>query len=165
MKRSGLDVGVHLLDGDSVEVQGIKLFVQEAVNEALKLESALARLTTTHRVAVLHYAPIRETVEGKPLEIFPCLGSSRLEESLTRFEVTAAFHGHAHKGAPEGRTSTGIPVYNVSLTVLKHHYPDKAPFRLFEIPRDAAPATDDQLGERRVQGRRAEDQREAARAS
>jgi Icc-related predicted phosphoesterase len=173
--------GVHLLDGDSVEVQGvgfagvkgfaggfgrgalgpwgepsIKLFVQEAVNEALKLESALARLTTTHRVAVLHYAPIRETVEGEPVEIFPWLGSSRLEEPLTRFEVTVAFHGHAHKGAPEGRTSTGIPVYNVSLSVLKQHYPDKAPFRVFEIPRDTAVASAEPT-ERRRQGRRADD--------
>jgi hypothetical protein len=80
-------------------------------------------------------------VVGEPVEIYPWLGSSRLEEPLTRFEVTAAFHGHAHKGAPEGRTSTGIPVYNVSLSVLKQHYPDKAPFRVFEIPRDTAVAS------------------------
>jgi Icc-related predicted phosphoesterase len=175
--------GVHLLDGDAVEVLGvgfagvkgfaggfgrgalgpwgeasIKMFVQEAVQEALKLESALARLTTEHRVALLHYAPIRETVEGEPLEIFPWLGSSRLEEPLTRFEVTAVFHGHAHKGAPEGKTSTGIPVYNVSMTVLKHHYPDKPTFRLFEIVReDVAPLAGDGSVERRREGRRVSD--------
>ncbi|MEO8622076.1 MAG: metallophosphoesterase [bacterium] len=177
------DAGVHLLDGDAVELLGvgfagvkgfaggfgrgalgpwgetsIKMFVQEAVQEALKLESALARLTTDHRVALLHYAPIRETVEGEPPEIFPWLGSSRLEEPLTRFEVTAVFHGHAHKGAPEGKTSTGIPVYNVSMTVLKQHYPDKPTFRLFEIARkDEAQAPADGSAERRRQGRRATD--------
>jgi Icc-related predicted phosphoesterase len=155
------DAGVHMLDGDAVELHGvgfagvkgfaggfgrgvlgpwgepaIKAFVQEALNEALKLESALARLKTTHRIAVLHYAPIRETVEGEPVEIHPWLGSSRLEEPLTRFEVSAVVHGHAHKGAPEGKTSTGIPVYNVALPVLKHSYPDRPPFRIIEVPRE-----------------------------
>lgn len=179
--------GVHLLDGDAVEVlgvgfagvkgfaggfgrgalgpwgePGIKTFVQEAIKEALKLESALARLTTRHRIAVLHYAPIRETVEGEPLEIFPWLGSSRLEEPLARFEVSAVFHGHAHKGAPEGKTSTGIPVYNVSLTVLEQAYPDKPNFRLFEV--DLTPDADESAGgtaERRQQGRRATDRVDA----
>ena len=175
------DAGVHLLDGDAVEIHGIgfagvkgfaggfgrgalgpwgehtiKHFVQEAVNEALKLESALARLTTERRIAVLHYAPIRETVEGEPVEIYPWLGSSRLEEPLTRFEVDAVFHGHAHKGAPEGRTSTGIPVYNVSISVLKERYPDQPPFRIIELARDGRGA-DGITPERRRQGRRASD--------
>lgn len=152
------DVGVHLLDGDTWEFRGIgfagvrgfcggfgrgalgpwgekiiKDFVHEAVQEALKLESALARLSTNHRIVLMHYAPIRATVEGEPLEIFPFLGSSRLEEPLTRFDVTAVFHGHAHKGAPEGKTQTGIPVYNVSYAVLKAQYPDQPPYRLFEV--------------------------------
>ena len=155
-----VDAGVHMLDGDTVEIQGIgfagvkgfaggfgrgalgpwgepaiKLFVQEALNEALKLESALARLATTHRIAVLHYAPVRDTVEGEPVDILPWLGSSRLEEPLGRFEVSAVVHGHAHKGAPEGKTSTGIPVYNVAYQVLKHSYPDRPPFRIIEVPR------------------------------
>ena len=152
------DVGVHMLDGDTWEFRGvgfagvrgfcggfgrgalgpwgekiIKDFVHEAVQEALKLESALARLSTNHRIVLMHYAPIRATVEGEPLEIFPFLGSSRLEEPLTRFDVTAVFHGHAHKGAPEGKTQTGIPVYNVSYAVLKAQYPDQPPYRLFEV--------------------------------
>jgi Icc-related predicted phosphoesterase len=114
----------------------IKAFVQEALNEALKLESALARLKTKHRIAVLHYAPIRETVEGEPVDILPWLGSSRLEEPLARFEVSAVVHGHAHKGAPEGRTATGIPVYNVAVQVLKASYPDRPTFRIIEVPRE-----------------------------
>ena len=35
---------------------------------------------------MLHYAPIRATVEGEPPEIFAFLGSSRLEEPLNRYE-------------------------------------------------------------------------------
>jgi Icc-related predicted phosphoesterase len=122
--------GVIMLDGDSCEVHGIgfagakgfaggfgrgtlgawgeaiiKRFVQEAIDEALHLETALARLRTPQKVAVLHYAPIRATVENEPPEIFPFLGCSRLEEPLNRYPVTAVVHGHAHNGSLEGRTT------------------------------------------------------------
>lgn len=152
------DAGVKLLDGDAVEVRGIgfagvkgfaggfgrgalglwgeeaiKQFVREAINEALKLESALARLRTPHRIGVLHYAPIQATVEGEPREIWPYLGSSRLEEPLTRYSVDAVFHGHAHHGCPEGTIRDTVPVYNVSLPLLRAAYPDQPPFRLFEV--------------------------------
>jgi Icc-related predicted phosphoesterase len=168
------DAGVHMLDGDSVEIDGvgfagikgfaggfgrgalgawgeasIKQFVREAVDEALKLESALARLRTATRIAVLHYAPIRETVEGEPLEIYPWLGSSRLEEPLGRYHVHAVFHGHAHKGSPQGKTAQGIPVYNVALPVLKEHYPDRPSFRLLEVPLAPLPAEEERPVERR----------------
>jgi Icc-related predicted phosphoesterase len=156
--------GVHLLDGEAIEVMGvgfagvkgfgggfgrgalgpwgepvIKAFVQEAVNEALKLERALARLRTPRAIAVLHYAPIRETVENEPPEILPYLGSSRLEEPLTRYRVTAVLHGHAHNGRLTGRTSTGVPVYNVALPLLRRHAPDAPPFHVLELALDAEP--------------------------
>ena len=153
-----VDAGISVLDGDSCESHGIgfagvkgfcggfgrgalgpwgeeavKVFVREAVNEALKLESALARLRSPHRVALLHYSPIRATVEGEPLEIFPYLGCSRLEEPLTRYPVTAVIHGHAHNGTLEGRTSAGTPVYNVAMPLLKKCWPERPPFRVIEI--------------------------------
>lgn len=112
----------------------IKALVQESLNEALKLESALAKLRTTYRVAMLHYAPIEQTVVGEAREIFPFLGSSRLEEPLNRYEVTAIFHGHAHTGSPEGRTHDGIPVYNVAAPLLRRLYPDQPPVRVVTIP-------------------------------
>ena len=152
------DAGVTVLDGDACEIHGvgfagvkgfcggfgrgalgpwgediIKLFVREAVNEAFKLESALARLRTPHRVALLHYSPIRATVEGEPLEIFPYLGSSRLEEPLARYPVSAVIHGHAHNGALEGKTSSGVCVYNVAMPLLKKCWPEQTPFRVIEI--------------------------------
>jgi hypothetical protein len=74
-------------------------------------------------------------VVGEPEEIFPFMGSSRLEEPLNRHAVAAALHGHAHAGTPEGRTATGRPVYNVSMQVLKRAFPDQPPFRLIEVPR------------------------------
>lgn len=114
----------------------IKDFVQAAVDEELKLEKALARLEVPTRVALLHYSPIRETVQGESLEIYPFLGSSRLEEPLNRYHVAAAMHGHAHNGSPEGKTATGIPVYNVSINVLKQSFPNGRAYRIIEVPRE-----------------------------
>lgn len=155
--------GVNMLDGGACEVQGvgfagvkgfaggfgkralgpwgeeiIKQFVHEAVGEALKLESALARLRHKPRIAVLHYSPIQETVEGEPHEIFPFLGSSRLEEPLARYPVDAVFHGHAHRGQPQGKTAAGVPVYNVSFSLLRRTFPERPPFRLIEVKAPAA---------------------------
>jgi Icc-related predicted phosphoesterase len=152
------DAGVRVLDGDAHEILGIgfagvkgfaggfgrgalgpwgepliKQFVREAVDEALKLETALSRLRTERKVALLHYAPIAATVEGEPLEIYPYLGSSRLEEPLTRYPVDVVFHGHAHHGATEGRTLGDVPVYNVSVMLLQRTYPDRPPFRIVEL--------------------------------
>ena len=151
------DAGVTVLDGETTEIHGIgfagvkgfaggfgrralgpwgeeiiKKFVHEAVNEALKLESALARLRNERIVAVLHYAPIQATVEGEPCDIYPFLGCSRLEDPLTRFPVSAVFHGHAHHGAPEGRTRTNVPVFNVSASLMRERFPDR-PFQLVEV--------------------------------
>jgi Icc-related predicted phosphoesterase len=153
--------GIKILDGDSLEIAGvgfagtkgfgggfgtrmlepwgekmIKLFVQEALDETLKLESALARLRTPHRVVLLHYAPIAGTVRGEPEQILPFLGSSRLEDPINRHGCDVVFHGHAHQGTPEGNSQTGIPVFNVSLSLLRRTFPDRPPFRLFEIALD-----------------------------
>ena len=117
----------------------MKRLVHEALAEALKLESALARLRTPVRVAVLHYAPVRDTVEGEPAEIFPFLGSSRLEEPLVRYSVTVAVHGHAHHGRLEGHIRSGAPVYNVCLPLLKASSPAE-PFRVIDLGEHAPPA-------------------------
>jgi Icc-related predicted phosphoesterase len=102
----------------------------------MKLESALAKLRMARRIVVLHYSPVAGTLDGEPLEIFPFLGSSRLEEPLLRYPVDAVFHGHAHRGTPESRTLNGVPVYNVARPLLLRTRPDVPPFRLFELPRE-----------------------------
>lgn len=113
----------------------MKAFVQEAVDEALRLDRALARLDAEHectkKIAIMHYSPVRDTVIGEPEPIYPFLGSSRLAEPLNRRQVLAAFHGHAHVGSLEGRTSSGVRVFNVSKPILiKAGY--KYPFFVFE---------------------------------
>jgi Icc-related predicted phosphoesterase len=82
---------------------------------------------------LLHYAPIQATVEGEPPEIFAFLGSSRLEEPLNRYPVSTVFHGHAHRGLPEGRTKGGVAVFNVAMPLLRRSFPERPPFRLVEI--------------------------------
>jgi Icc-related predicted phosphoesterase len=152
------DAGAIVLDGDACELHGvgiagvkgfgggfgaralgpwgepiIKQFVLEAVNEALKLEAALARLRTAQMIVLLHYAPVQSTVDGEPLEIYPFVGSSRLEEPISRFPVSFVVHGHAHRGRLEGATKTRVPVYNVSMPLLTRSHPDQLPFRVFEV--------------------------------
>lgn len=155
------EAGVRMLDGEPCEMMGVgfagvkgfgggfneralepwgepsmKQLVQDAVQETLKLGSALSRIRAPHRVALLHYSPIQATVEGEPREIYPFMGSSRLEEPIDRYRVTVVFHGHAHHGRPEGRTRGGVPVFNVGTPLLQRHFPHQPPFRLFTIPID-----------------------------
>src|SRR6185436_11502959 len=153
------DAGVVILDGDACEMLGvgiagvtgfgggfgkhalapwgepiIKQFVRAAVEEALKLEKALARLRTQSLIALLHYSPVQQTVDGEPLEIYPFLGSSRLEEPINRFPVSLVIHGHAHRGQLQGATTSGVLVYNVSMALLTRSFADRPPFRVFEVP-------------------------------
>ena len=97
-----------------------KAFVDEVMNESRKLENQLRTLRTERSVAVLHYSPIEETIEGEPPAIFQYLGSQRLCDPIDRFDhVKAVVHGHAHHGTYEGRTPLGKPVYNVAQFVLR----------------------------------------------
>lgn len=155
------NAGMQILDGEAVIINGIgfagvkgfgggfdkhmlsmfgegamKAFVQEAVDEALHLDRALARLDQEHenikKIAVTHYAPIQATVIGEPEAIFPFLGSSRLAEPLSRRNVIAAFHGHAHIGTLEGETANGVKVFNVAKPIL-HKLGHEDGFYLYEV--------------------------------
>src|SRR5262249_57665686 len=97
----------------------IKARVAESQSEAMRLENAMRAVKSERAVVVLHYAPIAETVEGEPPEIFPFLGSSRLAETIDRFTVNAVVHGHAHRGKYQGRTPGGPPVYNLAFRIEK----------------------------------------------
>ena len=139
------EAGMTVLDEQAVEIDGVgfagvkgfmggygrgelaafgepiaKAFVDEALNEARKLENQLRTLRTKRSVAVLHYSPVTDTIAGEPEAIFQYLGSQRLCDPIDRFDhVKAVFHGHAHHGTYEGRTPLGKPVYNVAQFVLK----------------------------------------------
>ena len=151
------EAGMTILDEHAIEIEGVgfagvkgfmggygrgelapfgepiaKAFVDEAMNEARKLENGLRSLRTERSMAVLHYSPSVETLEGEPTEIFQYLGSQRLADAIDRFDhVKAVVHGHAHHGRYEGRTSGGTPVYNVAQFVLKPLF--GKPYAVFEI--------------------------------
>src|SRR5579864_3488059 len=110
----------------------VKAFVQTAIEETLKLERALSMLRTEKRIVVTHYAPIVDTVRGEPEQIYPYLGSGRLAEIIDRHQAMLAVHGHAHHGTLEGKTTGGVPVYNVAMPLLLTRTP-AAPYRLFDI--------------------------------
>jgi len=155
--RMMTDAGIKLLDGTAYERDGVgfagtkgfpggfgrgaltafgepevKAFVQAAIDEALKLERAMSQLRTKKRVVVLHYSPVADTVQGESPEIFPYLGSSRLGEVVDRHGADIIFHGHAHHGSPDGKTTAGIPVHNVAIPILQAQQPASV-FRIFEL--------------------------------
>jgi len=149
--------GVHLLDGHCFEVDGvgfagtkgfaggfapyelmpfgeggIKTFVEIAEREAIKLDYGLEQLKTPVKVAITHYAPIKETVEGEPEPVFPFLGSSRLQRALDKHKPALAIHGHAHHGTFQGESNGGVRVCNVALAVLRQRG-EPHPFTIFDF--------------------------------
>ncbi len=123
----GFDRGLLQAFGEPV----VKAFVQEAVNEGLKLEAALAQLDLPRKIVMMHYAPIAATTDGEDPEIRAYLGTTRLTAPCDAFGALAIFHGHAHHGAPDGRTPKGIPVYNVAMPLLKRAFDQR--FRVVDV--------------------------------
>jgi Icc-related predicted phosphoesterase len=149
--------GIKVLDGSSYERDGIgfagtkgflggfgrgvltafgerevKAFVQASIDETMKLERALSMMRAEKTVIVTHYAPVAETVRGEPVEIWPYLGSSRLAEVIDRHGASLAVHGHAHHGNLDGKTTAGVPVHNVALSLLMSQKPP-CPYRVFDV--------------------------------
>ena len=145
------DVGVTVLEGDgvridtpsgSVGVAGVKgfgggfagasgaefgepemkAFIRHTKERSEALEGALGALETDVRIALMHYAPVRETLQGEPPEIFPFLGSYLLAEAVDRAGADLVVHGHAHRGVEHGVTPGGVNVRNVALTVIRQAY-------------------------------------------
>jgi Icc-related predicted phosphoesterase len=145
------DVGVSVLEGQSIQldtaagsvgVAGVKgfgggfagasgaefgepemkAFIRHTKERSEALGSALASLQTDVRVALMHYAPIRETLQGEPPEIFPFLGSYLLAEAVDRSGADLVIHGHAHRGTEHGVTPGGVNVRNVAQTVIRQAY-------------------------------------------
>jgi len=86
--------------------------------EVQALDEGLCEVATCPiRLVVLHYSPLKATVEGEPPEIYAFLGSDRLAAPILEHGPSLVVHGHAHVGSPEGRIGE-TPVYNVSVPVL-----------------------------------------------
>jgi hypothetical protein len=117
----------------------VKAFVQEAVHETLKLETALARLRTRQKIALLHYAPIRATVEGEPVEIFPWLGCGRTRSRSCATTSRRCFTATRTTAPPRDGSPMARPCYNVALPLMRQVYPDQLPVRIITVDPDAEP--------------------------
>lgn len=151
IRRALEDVGVTVLEGERtvVEVDGwrvgigaikgfgggfagacgsefgepaMKAFVRETRGAAHQLREQLMALDCPIRIALTHYAPIKDTLTGERLEIYPFLGSYLLGEAIDQSGCHLAIHGHAHRGTELGITSGGVPVRNVARPVIQHAY-------------------------------------------
>src|SRR6266699_6865153 len=108
------DAGVNVLNGEAIEIAGIGFagiagfgggFGRRMLNAwGEPLIKQFVQESITHAV--------------------------RLEQAINRFRVSAVFHGHAHNGILDGKTSTGIPVYNVSAPALRK---TGKPYRIVEL--------------------------------
>ncbi|GGO65399.1 metallophosphoesterase family protein [Nonomuraea cavernae] len=100
----------------------IKDFVGHTRQIADAWRVALKEMQVDRRVVLSHYSPVKETLEGEPLEIYPFLGSYLLAEAVDTAGAELILHGHAHKGSEKGLTPGGIRVRNVALPVLGRAY-------------------------------------------
>lgn len=78
------------------------------------------------RIALLHYAPIVDTLAGEPEGIHTMLGTDRLAAPIAEHEPDLVVHGHAHAGTFAGAIGA-VPVHNVSVPVLGRD------FHIFEL--------------------------------
>jgi Icc-related predicted phosphoesterase len=113
-------VGANATDFGEPEM---KAFVRLTKELAAGLEEALEELgDADYRVALMHYSPIKETLEGEPPEIWAFLGSYLLGEAADRAGCDLILHGHAHRGTEKGITPGGIQVRNVAQPVIQRAY-------------------------------------------
>jgi len=148
------DYAIHDIDGIEVGIVGAKGFIggfagshmpdfgepllrevyAETTREVEGLDRGLAAVAHCPvRIAVLHYAPIAETLAGEPEGIYTMLGSARLAEPIREHEPDLVVHGHAHAGTFAGKIGA-VPVHNVSVPVMGQD------FWLFELPVSARSA-------------------------
>jgi Icc-related predicted phosphoesterase len=99
-----------------------KAFVRHTRQIADRWRTALKELDADHRIVLSHYSPVKDTLLGEPLEIYPFLGSYLLAEAVDAEGADLILHGHAHKGTEKGMTPGGIRVRNVALPVLGRAY-------------------------------------------
>jgi Icc-related predicted phosphoesterase len=100
----------------------MKAFARAGREAAERLQAAMCSLDTDVVLALMHYAPVDETLVGEPPEIWPFLGNYLLGEAVDAAPADLAMHGHAHAGVERGITPGGVRVRNVAQPVLRRAY-------------------------------------------
>jgi Icc-related predicted phosphoesterase len=110
--------GFHGLGLPDFGEPSLRAIYAETGAEAEALAEGLTRIALCpFRIALLHYAPLSDTLRGEPTEIWAFLGSDRLAAPLLEHRPDLVLHGHAHAGTFEASLD-GIPVHNVSVPVI-----------------------------------------------
>jgi uncharacterized protein len=105
----------------------LRAIYAETTGEVEALSAGLHEIALCpFRIALLHYAPVAETLQGEPREIWTFLGSDRLAAPILEHRPDLVLHGHAHAGRLQADLD-GVPVYNVSVPVMGQD------FWLFEL--------------------------------
>ncbi|HEY8216905.1 MAG TPA: metallophosphoesterase [Acidimicrobiia bacterium] len=112
----------------------MKQFIRRTERAAERVESCLTALDTDVTVALLHYAPVKDTVVGERPEIYPFLGSFLLGRAIDAGGADLVVHGHAHAGSEQGVTPGGVRVRNVALPLIRR------PYRVFAFASDSESA-------------------------
>ena len=120
--------GARVADFGEAEM---KAFAARSRLQSEGLESALQGLDADVRIALLHYSPAQNTLEGERRELFPLLGCEELGAAIDAAGADLALHGHAHFGCEEGTTSGGVAVRNVAEPVIR------AAYRVFAFAKEA----------------------------
>lgn len=100
----------------------MRIFLKPTMEAAAFFSGALRSMDTDVKVALMHFAPVPETLFGERWELFPFLGAYQLGEAIDDAGADLALHGHAHRGTEVGQTPGGIPVRNVAQAVLQRPY-------------------------------------------
>ncbi|HET8742247.1 MAG TPA: metallophosphoesterase [Gaiella sp.] len=128
LETGGLQVGVVGAKGFVGGFPGAEIadfgerLLREVYEETSRHVEALERgleaiAGCERRLALLHYAPVTETLVGEPEGIWAFLGSGRLAGPIGAHRPEVVFHGHAHHGRPLGAIGS-VPVYNVAHHVI-----------------------------------------------
>jgi Icc-related predicted phosphoesterase len=100
----------------------MKAFIRHTAALSERLARALESLDVDVRVALLHYAPVPDTLLGEHPQIYPFLGSYLLGQAVDAVGADLVVHGHAHLGSEKGVTPGGVPVRNVAQPVIRSAY-------------------------------------------
>lgn len=118
----GFGGGFAGASGTEFGEQEMKAFIRHTRETADKLGEVMSAMRGDHRVALLHYSPVPETLQGERLEIYPFLGSYQLAEVIDEAGCDLVIHGHAHAGSEKGMTPGGVLVRNVAQPLINRPY-------------------------------------------
>ncbi|MCS7123550.1 MAG: metallophosphoesterase [Candidatus Aenigmarchaeota archaeon] len=86
---------------------------EEYASRIEKIKKLLLEIRSEIKILLLHYTPTYKILEGENPNIYPELGSKKMEDVLLATRPNLVVCGHSHKGKKQVWID-GIPIFNVS---------------------------------------------------